>query len=172
MVDRRAVLAGGLSTGLALGSSASAKAKVGAQAKSFMVRTFDNKRFLLADLRGEVILLNFWATWCAPCRVELPLLDAYARRHLQDGLRIFAVNDHRVPDRYLEKLAQLLSFPLVTKIQGSGYAPIDNAYPSNFLIDRAGVLRYADAGAFTAAALEDQVTPLLKEPRPVPGTAA
>ncbi len=166
MVDRRALLAGGLSVGLTVTTPANAKPKVGQPANSFIVTTFDRKWVKFADLRGEVILLNFWATWCAPCRVELPLLDAYARRHAEDGLRMFAVNDHQVPDDRLKPLADLLSFPLVTKIQGSGYAPIDGAYPSNFVIDRAGILRIAMAGAFTPQSLVAQVSPLLGEPRP------
>jgi thiol-disulfide isomerase/thioredoxin len=166
MVDRRAVLTGGLSLWAATGGQALAKAKVGEPANSFIVTTFDRKWVKFADLRGEVVLLNFWATWCAPCRVELPLLDAYARRHANDGLKVFAVNDHNVPDDRLRPLAALLSFPLVTKIQGSGYAPIDEAYPSNFVIDRAGILRFARAGAFTGPTLEAYVTPLLLAPRP------
>jgi cytochrome c biogenesis protein CcmG/thiol:disulfide interchange protein DsbE len=162
---RRALVAGLSASVLPLGA-ARAGAKVGAPASSFRVTTFDRKWITSAELKGEVILLNFWATWCAPCRVELPLLDAFARRHAGDGLRMFAVNDHNVPDSRLKPLAAALSFPLVIKIQGSGYQPIDGAYPSNFIIDRQGILRWAKAGAFNERLLEQELTPLLKEPKP------
>ena len=66
----------------------------------------------------------------------------------------------------MKPLAALLSFPLVTKIQGSGYAPIDGAVPSNFVIDRSGILRIARAGAFSEGSLKRDIAPLLEEPRP------
>jgi thiol-disulfide isomerase/thioredoxin len=165
--SRRAVLAGLSISAVSLAPASAAPPKVDAPAVKFRVTTFDRKWIKLDDLQGDVVILNFWATWCAPCRVELPLLDEYARAHAGKGLRIFAVNDKEtVSDRQLQPLAAMLSFPLVTKIQGTGYGPIDGAVPSNFIIDRSGVLRFAKAGAFTLGSLERLVTPLLDAPRP------
>jgi thiol-disulfide isomerase/thioredoxin len=75
------------------------------------------------------LILNFWATWCAPCKEELPLLDTYFRIDEKAGLRVLAV-------------------------------------PTNFIIDRNGVLRYAKAGALTLDDLNTLLVPLLREPEP------
>src|SRR5580704_1548616 len=90
--------------------------KVGKPAPPFTIYTFDKRKVTLADLAGKVVVLNFWATWCAPCRVELPMLDAYVRRHPGDDLQLFAVTvEGSVPDSKLQPLAKVLSFPLATR---------------------------------------------------------
>ncbi len=95
-IDRRHLVAGGLAAA-ALGQAlpAYAGAVVGKPAPKFKVTTFDHKTYSLADLKGNVILLNYWATWCGPCRVELPLIDSYLRGYRnkigRDDLKIFAV---------------------------------------------------------------------------------
>jgi cytochrome c biogenesis protein CcmG/thiol:disulfide interchange protein DsbE len=60
-------------------------------APNFQVTTFDGGKLSLTDLKGQVVVLNFWATWCGPCKQELPLLDAYYRKQQQFGLKMFAV---------------------------------------------------------------------------------
>ena len=136
--------------------------RVGKAAPPFTIVTFDHRTIKLADLAGKVVVLNFWATWCAPCRVELPMLNAYVMEHPSDDLKLFAVTtEDSVPDSRLRPLAKLLSFPLATRISGPGYGPIGGAVPSNFVIDREGVVRYADKGAFTQGSFAALVGPLL-----------
>ena len=147
--------------------------KVGKPAPPFTVVTFDRRTIKLADLAGKVVVLNFWATWCAPCRVELPMLDAYVRDHPSDDLKLFAVTtEGSVPDSKLRPLARVLSFPLATSISGPGYGPVGGAVPSNFVIDRAGVVRYASQGAFTKSGFAAVVGPLLAAPAPGNNSAA
>lgn len=165
-IDRRVLLtagAGALLTPL----SAEAKAMIGKPAPKFTLTTFDRKKVSSEDLRGKVVVLNYWAVWCGPCKHELPEIDSYMRRKGGDDLKIFAVTvDDTVSDNELKPLASVLSFPLVTRIGGGGYGPIGGAIPSNYVIDRAGILRYAQANAFDYHSFDTLISPLLAETAP------
>jgi cytochrome c biogenesis protein CcmG, thiol:disulfide interchange protein DsbE len=160
-IGRRALIVGAAIACVA----GKAPIKVGDPAPPFDAFTFDWKKVHFKDLKGQVVLLNFWASWCAPCRVELPTLDAYYRKHANDGLRIFAVRaDDNAPNGSFNAMSKMLSFPLVWHLDaGAGYAPIGGELPSNYVIDAQGVIRYAQAGAFDEASLEQVVTPLLEK---------
>ena len=172
MIHRRHLtsgLAAAVGAGLlGLPGAAAAKPKIGQPAPKFTLHTFDRRKVTLADLAGKVIVLNFWAVWCGPCKHELPLIDAYvrayAKRHGPGDLQVFATTvDETVSDAALRPLADTLSFPLATRIDGGGYGPIDGAVPSNFVIDRQGVLRYAKAEAFEIESFAAVVGPLLAQ---------
>lgn len=153
-----------LLAGLCVAAPALAAA-VGKAAPKFTLTTFDGEKVELADLKGQVVVLNYWATWCGPCKRELPVLDAYRRSH--PGLKIYAVaTEDSVPDAKLRPLASVLSFPLIAKLSGRGYGMIDGAVPTNYVIDRQGVLRYAKAEAFDRGSLDAVLSPLLAEPAP------
>jgi len=140
---------------------------VGEAAPDFTLTLIDGTRVNFADLRGEVIVLNFWATWCGPCRTELPLLDAYYELQKVHGLRVFAVEDQdegSVPMSRLKTFLAKLSIPSARRIKGP-YGP-QGGLPTNFVIDRAGVIRYARAGAFDLDELNGLLVPLLREQRP------
>ena len=66
--------------------------EIGAIAPPFTAHTIDGKTITLDDLRGQPVMVNFWATWCGPCRAEMPELQHLYERHADDGLRIVAVN--------------------------------------------------------------------------------
>jgi thiol-disulfide isomerase/thioredoxin len=164
MVGRRAVLAGAAASFMA--TLAAAAPKVGQPAPPFTAVTFDMKTIALADLRGKVVVLNYWATWCAPCRVEIPMMDAYVRKHSAD-LVIFAIaTENSVPGYKLRPLADALSFPLIKRLVGRGYGTIGQSVPTNYVIDRTGVLRLAKAGAFDEAGFDALIGPLIAEPPP------
>ncbi len=147
-------------------------AKVGKPAPEFTLTTYEGQEITLESLRGKVVLLNYWATWCAPCRLEMPEMDRYMRRHRGAPLAIYAVTiDNTVPYSRLKFLGDTLAFPLIQKIKGGRYGTISGAVPTNYVIDKAGVVRYAKAGAFDARSLEAILTPLLAE-SPVQTTAA
>ena len=144
-----------------------ARAKVGQPAPPFTVVTFGGDQVSLEDLRGQVVVLNYWATWCGPCRVELPVLNDYYRRHPRRDLKIFAITiDNTVSPTKLKPLAAQLTFPLIARLTGGGYGTVRGAVPTSYVIDRAGVVRYAQAGSFSAASFEKVVGPLLAEPPP------
>lgn len=141
--------------------------KVGEPAPAFILTLVNGQKVSLADLRGQVIVLNFWATWCGPCRRELPLLDGYYRQTRKYGLRVFAVaTEDSLPESALHKLFDLLAVEPVHRV--SGPYRDSGALPTNFVIDRAGVVRYAEAGAFTLDALNEILIPLLKAQAPSP----
>jgi cytochrome c biogenesis protein CcmG/thiol:disulfide interchange protein DsbE len=142
------------------------RAVVGKPALPFTVTTFEGAKASLEDLLGKVILLNFWATWCGPCRIELPLLADYARQHGQEGLAVFAIDTlDVVSSAELKRVAQQTSWPLAMRFSGAGYGDL-GAVPTNYVIDRAGMVRYAKTGAFDEDSLNALVAPLLSAPRP------
>ena len=143
-------------------SAASRTMKVGEPAPDAELTLVDGSTVRLADLEGQVVLLNFWATWCVPCRQELPLLDAYYRKAQPHGLRAFAVTtEGSVPIYRLKSLFAAMAIPSVKRMKGlSGEMP---AVPTNYIIDRAGIVRYAKAGAMDLDDLNRELVPLLKE---------
>ncbi|MHA6824303.1 TlpA disulfide reductase family protein [Ralstonia pseudosolanacearum] len=172
--SRRAWLraAGSAALGAGLGgvqpAARAAGLEVGRPAPPLVLHTLDGHSIATDDLRGQVVVLTFWATWCEPCRKELPLLSAYAARHADRGLRVlgFCLDE---PDALpaVREVAVGLSFPvgLLGSPYAGGYGRIWRL-PVNFTIDRKGLL--ADNGwdahepAWTAERLEHVITPLLR----------
>ena len=120
MLNRRRLLAGisgaALTTGLTLRAvrgEAAVALRLGEAAPSATLLTLDERRLSTGDLLGRVVILTFWATWCAPCREELPLLSAYAERHAADGLEVLGFSLDS-PDKLAEVRARAsaLSFPV------------------------------------------------------------
>jgi cytochrome c biogenesis protein CcmG, thiol:disulfide interchange protein DsbE len=135
---------------------------VDAPAPDFQVTTFDGRKLSLAQFKGQVVVLNFWATWCGPCKRELPLLEDYQRRQHSAGLVILAVatEDSLTPFQ-LRPLAKLLTLQMVKRFKGN-YGEI-RYLPTNFVIDRKGILRYAESGGFTREDIEEVLGPLIAE---------
>lgn len=139
----------------------------GKKAPTIVLTTLDGKHIDTGKLLGKVVIVTFWATWCEPCREELPLLSRYAREHAQDGLVVlgFSLDTPDQRDK-VSQVARTLSFPvgLLDDPHVSGYGRIWHL-PVSFTIDRRG--RLVDDGwkdknpVWTAERLEQVVTPLL-----------
>jgi peroxiredoxin len=147
-------------------AAASAKPpKVGEMAPPFELTLVDGSKVKLEQLRGKVVVLNFWATWCAPCKKELPLLDSYYRLTEKFGLRVFAVTtEDSIPVSKLKPLFKAMAIPSARRIKGP-YQPMEGV-PTNYVIDRTGRVRYAKAAAFELHDLNAILLPLIKEPEP------
>ena len=170
-LTRRAMTLGLPAASLLGAAPAMARPLPGKAAPDFELHTFDGKTVRLSDLSGQVVVLNFWATWCAPCRIELPLLESYYRKAGKYGLRVFAVaTEDSLSPAQLAPLAKALTIPMVRKMSGGDYGAL-GAVPTNYVIDRKGVLRYAKPGAFDEEAMNALFVPLLRESGPEPGPA-
>jgi cytochrome c biogenesis protein CcmG/thiol:disulfide interchange protein DsbE len=162
---RRSLLIG-LLLGATVAPGMAAEPRVGQPAPDFRLTLVDGSHVQLSELRGQVVILNFWATWCVPCRTELPTLDGYYRIAQRHGLKVFAITtEDSVPLGQLRHVFAAMSIGAVRNMRGP-YRPIGGGVPTNFVIDRAGRVRYAAAGAFDLEALNGVVTPLLNEPVP------
>ena len=140
-----------------------AAVKEGQPAPPVTLRMIKGGTVSLDELRGTVIVLNFWATWCVPCRTELPTLDRYYELRKDAGLRVYAVTTEDSLKPYqLKKLFDVLHIEPVRSIKGP-YDVLDGGVPTNIVIDRSGVVRYAKAGAFTLDSLNALLVPLLNE---------
>lgn len=171
MVTRRTWTVAATVAGLGLAipgsiGAATKSLKVGEAAPDFELMLIDKSKVRFADLRGQVIVLNYWATWCAPCRKELPLLDAFYRKLQDKGLRVYAVTtEDSLPLYRLKPLFEAMAVPSVCAVKGpyGQYA----AVPYNIVIDRGGRVRYAQAGSFDIDQLNAVLIPLLNERPPV-----
>lgn len=167
-LPRRALLCG--AAALAAWPFCGARAatlRVGAPAPPATLVTLDGRTIATPDLAGRVVILTFWATWCGPCRQELPLLSSWATANAARGLTVLGYSIDAPEDlAKVRRMAQSFDFPvgLLADARLPGYGRIWHI-PVNFTIDRAGVLRdngWDDKDAtWTEERLERIVTPLL-----------
>ena len=142
---------------------AAPKPKIGELAPDVELMLVSGEKLKLSELRGQVVVINFWATWCVPCRKELPTLDSFYRATKQHGLRVFAVTtEDSLPLYQMKKLFAAMAISPVKRMKGP-YDTLEGV-PTNYIIDRAGYVRYAKAAAFELDDLNRELIPLLNEP--------
>jgi cytochrome c biogenesis protein CcmG, thiol:disulfide interchange protein DsbE len=155
---------------LAAGPLHASDLAVGKPAPPITLSTLDGKHIALSDLHGKVVIVTFWATWCEPCREELPLLSQFARTHAADGLVVLGFSLDSPDDiKQVQAIATTLNFQvgLLGDPHVPGYGRIWHL-PVSFTVDRNGLL--VDDGwkdkdpAWTQARLDNVVTPLLRAP--------
>lgn len=130
---------------------------VGAPAPDFILGATDGVKYTLSNLRGQVVVLNFWATWCAPCRTEMPLLEARYARDRDNGLLILGVNfDEPAADVRLFGRELGITFPLLLD-PGAEVQRLYRirGYPTTFIVDREGTLVVEHIGLLNEAKLDD-----------------
>jgi peroxiredoxin len=137
----------------------------GVAAPLFETRDITGRVQRLSDQRGKVVLINLWATWCGPCRIEMPKLDALYRERKDEGLVVFGLSaeDIDTQRKFLSKVS--VSYPLLTVTEGVPAFYRDIArYPALFLVDRDGRLQPLPepGGSFTK--IEGAVDRLLDNP--------
>ncbi|HWP60852.1 MAG TPA: TlpA disulfide reductase family protein [Candidatus Acidoferrales bacterium] len=126
---------------------------VGREAPSFALRLFDGRTIRLEDFRGKVVFLNFWASWCAPCRAEAKTLEAAWRKYKERGVVFLGVN---IQDKEEDARAFIEEFG-ITYINGrddTGKIAIDYGVwgiPESFFIDSQGRITYKHVGALDSS---------------------
>jgi len=122
---------------------ARAAPEMGKPAPELVVSELDGQTFDLAKLRGKVVLVNYWATWCAPCRKDMPLLDAFYRRHHMQNLEMIGISVDQ--DRDMQKVRRVgskLAYP-VAMLKGvtvDGFGP-PKGVPITWIVDTGGKVR-------------------------------
>lgn len=120
----------------------------------------------LAEYRGQVVLVNLWATWCEPCKKEMPALQAFYSKHQDDGFVIIAVNDGDPTEDVIQFAKDFkLTFPIWLD---PTYIATEQAFktlglPSSYVIDRNGIVRLQWMGGIEKRALEKYVAPIIAE---------
>ncbi|HEX7018937.1 MAG TPA: TlpA disulfide reductase family protein [Gemmatimonadaceae bacterium] len=142
-------------------------------APPFRVTTLDGRTVSDDQLRGKVVLVNFWATWCPPCQAEMPGFEAVYERHADSDFVVLGVAmDAGGAENVQRFLAERrIRYP-VAMANGSMVEAFGGVslLPNSFLVDRQGRIRNEVRGAYDAATLDRQVGELLREPRTVAGT--
>jgi peroxiredoxin len=121
----------------------------------------------LAALRGQVVLVNFWATWCPYCRHEMPAMEDYYRTHRERGFTIVAYSTDKTQqevDAFMAREGYTFPAPLAPPGVAEAFGGVDRL-PTSFVIDRRGRIRHKISGQLHAGRLEDLISPLLAEPR-------
>ena len=148
-------------------SSLAASGLAGQPAPDFALKSSTGENLRLSEYRGDVVMINFWATWCGPCRQEMPLLDELYSRYQRVGFNLLGVNIDDDSSRAMNMIAELgVSFPVLfdSRKEVSKLYDVD-AMPVTVLVDREGNVRYIHEGykpGYENTYL-DQVRSLLRE---------
>lgn len=118
------------------------------KAPNFTLKSNTGKNIKLSELRGQVVLLNFWASWCGPCRQEMPLLEKLQQRYNALGFTVLGVNVEEDPSKARTLLKDIsVTFPILFDTQNTVSKQYKvSAMPSTVMIDRDGNMRYLHKG--------------------------
>ena len=148
-------------------TAAAATLQSGAPAPAFQLNSNTGKPLALADFKGQIVLLNFWASWCGPCRQEMPILEQLNRQYHGKGVTLLGINvepDSAAAVDWLK--ATPVTFPILFDTESK----VSNLYevagmPNTVIVDRKGVVRYIHRG-YSAGAENDylnQIRALIRE---------
>ncbi len=146
--------------------------EVGQPAPALVAPQLDGRTFDLAAERGKVVIVNFWASWCGPCRAEMPLLNRFYLAHRAAGLALVGVSvDEPHERKAVVEIMRQFAYPavLAATARANGFGP-PLAVPMTWIIDSQGVIRarLVSGNAVTEQALSQAVLPLLAAPATAP----
>lgn len=149
------------------GCHAKPRAAANGEAPDFSVADLDGKKLALADYRGQVVLLDFWATWCAPCLEEIPHFIQMQEKYRAQGFQAIGISMDDGPKPVQEFYQQhKLNYPVAI-----GTAKLADSYggilglPVTFVINRDGKIRKKFVGATDPSAIEQEVVQALQAPK-------
>lgn len=139
--------------------------ETGTRAPDFALAYPDGTRSTLSDLRGQPVLVNFWATWCAPCRAEMPELVAAFQQHGDQGLVVIGVNQQESEAKALQFMEEFgIEFPVALDSRGDlANLYVARGLPTTYFIDRDGNIAEQWRGILTADLLQKRLAPLLEQ---------
>lgn len=143
--------------------------QVGFAAPDFSLETLDGETMSLSDLRGQAVLVNFWATWCPPCRQEMPAIQQLYEQYRDQDFTVLAVDLQESEAQVVAFTGQMgLTFPILIDPGGQVFSQYGvRALPSTFFVDPNGVIQeIALGGPLAPAYLESQVVSLLTAQEP------
>jgi len=128
---------------------------IGLPAPDFELNDVNGNKVRLSDLGGKVVLLNFWATWCLPCRSEMPVLDAFYLRE-RERFVVMAINFDEPQEIVQDFISELeLSFPVLLDPGGTVQDLYRvRGYPTSYLIDQSGIVQIQHIGLLTEGQLD------------------
>ena len=139
--------------------------EVNYMAPELALNDLDGNTIALSDHLGSIVLVNNWATWCPPCKAEMPTLQAYYTEHKDEGFMLLAIEaGDPVPEVTEFVESYQLTFPILLDPSNMALRAFRNdSLPSSYVIDREGMIRLAWTGPISLEMLERYVTPLLEE---------
>jgi peroxiredoxin len=147
-------------------SGSDAAALTAQTAPDFTLPTVDGKEIRLSDLRGKVVLINFWATWCPPCVREIPRLVRVSEKYRDQGLVILGINVTAQDDRAkVEQFVrdQRITYPVLLDLNSdAGQKYSSRLMPTTYFIDRTGKIVHTKVGEVDEATIEEQIQALLQ----------
>lgn len=149
--------------------SAQGKTAVKSRSKplpDLVLNTVDGQKWSLSERRGHVILLNFWATWCAPCRTEIPQLVRLSDKYKKSGLEVVGISVDSENIAGIKAFIEdyKINYPTLLAVPGSLLSQ-QKAVPMTMLIDEKGVLSKKYVGAVREAVFEKDIKKLLGKPK-------
>lgn len=137
-------------------------------APDFTLPTLDGGEVTLSSLRGEVVIINLWTSWCPPCREEMPAIEQVYRQYQDKGLEVLAVNstfqdDERAAAAFVQELG--LTFPVLLDRDGAVSRRYQlQALPTTFFVDRQGIIRSVVLGGpMRPAVIDSKIVELISE---------
>lgn len=134
-------------------------------APTWKLRAIDGRALGSAELSGKVQVIDFWATWCAPCNVEIPGLIELQKKYQKDGLEIVGVSVDQGGEELVKRFVadKKINYSVALSIPGlpESFGSFEGI-PTTFVIDRKGMIRFMHEGYVEAEELENLIKPLLK----------
>ncbi len=146
------------------GSELAPAPEIGRLAPDFTLVDLEGNQVSLSDFRGKTVFVNFWATWCPPCRAEMPEIEAVYQEYKDKGVVVIGV-DILEPEDVVRQFVEQGGYSWTFVLDATGGVSDDyriTAIPTSFFIDREGIIQAVNIGAMTKRAMENELTKAMR----------